>query len=77
MESGPFSDAKVVEQSAKFVCIRVDCDKDEKTADKYQIKSLPTVLFLKSSGEVLGPIKSREADKLAENMAEVAKDYKE
>lgn len=34
-----------------FVCVRVDVDKEEKLADKYEITSMPTLVFLDSKGK--------------------------
>ncbi|MBI3268516.1 MAG: hypothetical protein HYZ53_05795 [Planctomycetes bacterium] len=77
MEDGPFSDARVIEQSAAFVCIRVNTEIDDDTMKKYEISHIPTVLFLKSNGEKLEELDRDEAEKMALQMERVAKAYKE
>lgn len=36
-----------------FVCMRIDIDKEKKLADKYEITSIPTLVFLNSKGKEL------------------------
>lgn len=67
----------MVEQSKKFVCIQVDCDDDKDTPEKYHVEGYPTVLFLRSNGEVIEELGSRDADEMAAQFERIAKDYEE
>lgn len=67
----------MVKQSERFVCIQIDCDKDEETPKKYQVEGYPTVLFLRSDGTLIEEMESRESKAIAEQMARVADGYKE
>lgn len=67
----------MIEQSAKFVCIQVDTSKDDATTDKYGIEVVPTLLFVRSNGDVIAECKTADAETMAKQMAEVAGNYKE
>ncbi len=64
-----------IQESAKFVCIRVDCDKDEETMKKFGVEEWPACVFAKGSGEKLGELGSRDPEKAARQMAEVAENF--
>lgn len=51
-----FPDPQVQGSAAGFVCIKVNCEKDQKTAEKYKINGFPTVVFASSRGEELSRI---------------------
>ncbi len=67
----------MIEQSARFVCIRVDTSEDKDTTDKYGIEAVPTLLFVRSNGDVIAECKTADPEAMARQMAEVAGDYKE
>lgn len=48
-----YKDSKVVERSKKFVPVLIDVDKQQSLAQKYQVDSIPTVVFLNAKGKVL------------------------
>jgi thioredoxin-related protein len=43
----------VVAQAKKFVPVKIDANADQKTADRYKIESVPTILFLTPDGKEL------------------------
>ena len=51
-----FSNAIVIELSRKFICLKIDVSvsKNRSLAGKYQVRGLPTVIFINSAGEKLG-----------------------
>ncbi len=67
----------MIEASEKLVCIKIDTDKDSETAEKYHIEAIPTVYYLKSSGDVIQESKLGDAETIAKEMEEMARNYKE
>src|SRR5215510_948527 len=53
MEAMLWSRQDVVALTSKFVCLRVDVDRDEVTAHRYRTESLPTVILADPWGTVL------------------------
>jgi len=52
LDETAYRDSKVVELSKKFVCLKLDGDREGAEAvKKYRIRGYPTILFLNSSGE--------------------------
>ncbi len=70
LEHGPFADQKVVKATSSFVRLRVDATKQDRAETtamrKYNVKGLPTIVFINSSGKevtssrVTGYIDSKE-----------------
>ena len=55
MAKETFQDPLVVSYLNKnFISIRVDCDKDKRTASRYGVRGLPTTWFLTEKGEGIG-----------------------
>jgi thioredoxin 1 len=56
------------ESNTNYICTEVDVDKDGDTAQKYQVKNIPTLIFLKN-GEVVkrhvGAFTGSQLDSLA------------
>ncbi len=75
-EETVLDDERVVAESAKFVCIRVDCDKDEEAMKKFGVDSWPACVFAKGDGDKIGDLGARDAEKAARQMAEVAENFK-
>ena len=48
--SGP-EYAAVLELSAKFVCVKINADKNKALAQKLGVSGYPTIVFLNSSGK--------------------------
>lgn len=74
-EETVLGDERVAAESAKFVCIRVDCDKDEGAMKKFGVDSWPACVFAKGNGDKLGELESRDPEKVARQMAKVAEDF--
>ena len=75
-EETVLGDERVVIESAKFVCIRVDCDKDEEAMKKFGVDSPPACVFAKGDGDKIADLEARDAEKAARQMAEVAENFK-
>ncbi len=50
LDEETYTDAKVVERSKSFVCVKVNADEDKESASKYKAEGLPTIIFLDASG---------------------------
>ncbi|MCE5217973.1 thioredoxin family protein [bacterium] len=48
-----WTDARVIEAATKYVCVKVNVDKDAATADKYKATAIPLVVFAHSDGTVM------------------------
>jgi thioredoxin-related protein len=54
MEKETFTDPRVYKlMNESFIPISVDTEKEKQTAAQYAVRSLPTMMFLESSGEVI------------------------
>lgn len=51
LDQDTYSNPKVQELAGKFVCVKVDGDKDRASVSKYKINGYPTIVFLDSTGE--------------------------
>ena len=55
MAKETFQDPSVIAHLNKnFIPIRVDCDKDKRTASMYNVRALPSTWFLTEKGERIG-----------------------
>ncbi|MFW5928675.1 MAG: thioredoxin family protein [Thermoplasmatota archaeon] len=53
MEEEVYPDHEVIETSSEFINIKVNVDENQQLAKEYNVKSIPTLLFLNSEGEVI------------------------
>ncbi len=51
-----YKDTQVITLSKKFIPVKVDCDTDRVTPQKYGIRGLPTIIFMDSAGQILHQI---------------------
>jgi thiol:disulfide interchange protein len=51
LDSDTYSDSKVQALADKFVCVKVDGDKDRASVLKYDISGYPTIVFLDNTGK--------------------------
>jgi len=56
LDSDTYSDPKVSSLSGKFVCVKINAEKDASLAAKYGVSGYPTILFLDGDGKVLSRI---------------------
>ena len=57
MEKESFQDDSIAEYlNENFISIRVDVDKEQNIAEKYNVFALPTTYFFTSNGEKLGSV---------------------
>ena len=54
LDEQTWSDAEVQKLAAEFVCMKIDTDKDDKTAALYEVEAIPLVVFLDPSGKETG-----------------------
>ena len=66
MEAKLWTRADVIALAGKFVCLRVDIDRDIVTPNRYQNESVPTVLLADPWGTVLCTVPDGEGVALAE-----------
>jgi thiol:disulfide interchange protein len=52
LEKDTFVDREVIEVLKRFVCIRVDVQKDRKTPVIYNVRGVPMILFLTPDGTI-------------------------
>ena len=77
LDEGAFSDARVIEQAKRYVCVRIDVDKDEETTKKYDVHVYPDVRFARSNGDPIATMEDPDPEALAAQMKKVADEYKE
>ena len=53
MDKLTYSDSEVIKLSGNFICVKVNTDKNPQDSRKYEISGLPTIIFLKSDGEII------------------------
>ncbi|HOX09199.1 MAG TPA: peptide chain release factor-like protein [Candidatus Omnitrophota bacterium] len=56
LDSETYSNSKVSKLAEKFVCVKIDAEREPALASKYQVTGYPTILFLDGSGKVLARI---------------------
>ncbi len=54
MENEVFTDPEVIKELEKFVCVKIDVDKQENIAKAYKIKSLPRTIIINTYDEIVG-----------------------
>lgn len=53
LDSDTYSSPKVSSLADKFVCVKINAERDTQSAAKYQVTGYPTILFLDGKGNVL------------------------
>jgi thiol:disulfide interchange protein DsbD len=48
-----YKDKKVIQLSKEFICVKVDCDRDRTTPGRFNVRGLPTIIFLSPDGDVI------------------------
>jgi thioredoxin-related protein len=56
LDSDTYSNPKVSSLSEKFVCVKINAEKDPSLAEKCNVSGYPTILFLDGNGKVLSRI---------------------
>jgi thioredoxin-related protein len=54
MEEEVFTDPEVIKELGKFVCVKIDVDKQTNVAKAYKIKSLPRTIVINTYDEIVG-----------------------
>ena len=54
MEKETFTNPRVVERSAQFVCVKINGDTESGLVSKYNVRGFPTLVFLDSKETILG-----------------------
>jgi len=77
LDSDTYSDNKVDGLAKKFICVKVDGDKNREAASKYQIEGYPTIIFLSYEGKIDERVVGyRDANSFAGIMSSVLKKTK-
>lgn len=53
LDKDTYSDPKIIKLSNNFVCVKVNTDRNPQDSRKYKVRGLPTIVFLKSNGEII------------------------
>lgn len=56
LDSDTYSDPKVNAAAKKFICVKINAEKEPNLANKYGVSGFPTIIFLDSNGAVLSKI---------------------
>tara|TARA_B100000315_G_C14444369_1_gene526128 strand:+ start:302 stop:985 length:684 start_codon:yes stop_codon:yes gene_type:complete len=56
LDNVTYRDSKVSDLAAKFICVKIDGDKNPDLVRKYNIRGYPHILFLKSNGSITDQI---------------------
>lgn len=56
LDSDTYSDPKVNAASGKFICVKINAEKEPALAGKYGVSGYPTIIFLDSNGNVIRKI---------------------
>ncbi|MFH1562700.1 MAG: thioredoxin family protein [Nitrospirota bacterium] len=56
LDETTYKDTQVIALSKKFIPVKVDCDTDRVTPQKYGVRGLPTIIFMDSAGQILHQI---------------------
>jgi thiol:disulfide interchange protein DsbD len=56
LDKDVYTDSQVKLLSKNFICIKIDTDKNQASASKYDVQGLPTIVFLKGDGTVINKI---------------------
>ena len=51
LDAEVYTNKDVIALSQKFVCVKVDSDKNQEDAQKYGVRGLPTIVFMNSEGK--------------------------
>ncbi len=54
MEKEVFTDPEVTKELEKYICVKIDVDKQENIAKSYSIRSLPRTIVINTFGEIAG-----------------------
>ena len=54
METEVFTDPEIIKELEKFICVKIDVDKQENIAKAYKIKSLPRTIVINTYDEIVG-----------------------
>lgn len=77
LDSDVYTDKRMIELSADFICVKIDGDKYKDIVQKYKVNGYPTLLFLDDKGKVIGQVPGYiEADELLNVMNKVKRAYK-
>ena len=61
LDSDTYSDQRVNEASKKFVCVKIDGDKQPALTGKYGVSGYPTIIFMDSNGNVVSRLPGFQA----------------
>jgi thiol:disulfide interchange protein len=56
LDAEVYTNKDIITLSEKFICVKVDTDKDQANAQKYGVRGLPTIVFMNSDGNAINTI---------------------
>lgn len=56
LDSDTYSNSKVSAAAERFICVKIDAEKEPAIANKYGVAGFPTIIFLNSNGNVISKI---------------------
>ena len=76
LDKDTYSNSELIKLSTKFISVKVNTDKDFQDARKYKVRGLPTIIFLKSDGEIINKVIGyRDKEYFIKIMKEVIKNH--
>jgi len=74
LDKDTYTNSTVQALAEKFVCVKVDADKDRASAEKYGVSGFPTIIFLDKDGKEIDRITGYEGpEAFAETMKKIVK----
>lgn len=72
LDSDTYSDSRVHAASGKFICVKIDAEKEPAIANKYGVTGYPTIIFLDGNANLISKIPGYlPPDRFLENMNKV------
>jgi len=57
MDRETFSDYKINKLARKFICVKINGDRDKDAVKKYNVRGYPAVFFLAADGNIIGQVR--------------------
>ncbi len=72
LDNETYKDPDVIQYSQKFVCVKIDGDKDKMSVSRYRVDAFPAIYFLDSDGNIISKVRGfRPAEEFLAEMKNV------
>lgn len=72
LDAQVYSDKEISDIAAKFVCVKIDGDKQPQIARRFEVQGYPTIIFLASNGSIIDKVVGyEEKESFKERMQQV------